>query len=94
MTTRLEEIKYNIHLAVLSAMDEVLAEELGLFHGKPIAIKDKHLPKLLPALDFAIESAMREVYDLLPESINVAPEDIAKSKAQMAQSLANLAALS
>lgn len=54
MTTRLEDIKYACHLAALAAMDEVLAGELGLFKGKPVSIKDKHLPALLPALDHAI----------------------------------------
>ena len=91
--TRLEEIKYACHLAALAAIDEVLADELGLFHGKPVALKDKHLPALLPALNRAIEAAMREVYDLMPESLDVAPEVVARTKAQMEQSLANISDL-
>ena len=88
--TRLEEIKYAAHLAALAAIDEVLASELGLFHGKPITIKDKHLPALLPALDRAIEAAMREVYDLMPESLDVAPEVIERTRQQMKDTLARL----
>lgn len=91
--TKLDDIKFACHCAAFEAIDQVLESELGVFKGKPVRIMDKHLPALIPALDRAIEAAMREVYDLMPESLSVDDATIAKSKEQMARSLAKLAEL-
>lgn len=89
--TRLEEIKFACHCAAMEAIDAKLTEELGI--NRKCWVLDKHLPALLPAIDRAIEAAMREVYDLMPESLDVHPADAKRAQEQMAQSLANIAAL-
>ena len=82
--TELENLKYEIHLAVLETIDQILVERFG---AKAKAT-DADLPKFLPALDAQIERQMRHVYDLLPESINYTPEFIAATRSQLEQARA------
>ena len=79
--TQLEDIKFACHIAALRAIDETLNTELSM--DRNCWILDKHLPALLPAIDRAIEAAMREVYDLMPESLNVDPAFVELTKKQL-----------
>jgi hypothetical protein len=53
---QLEELQYHCHVAALHAIDKVLSQHLG---WRVTWIKDEDLPALLPALDRAIEAALR-----------------------------------
>lgn len=86
--TRLDDIKFACHCAALQAIDHTLNEQLDM--ERAYWIQDTVLPDLLPAIDRAIEHAMRQVYDLMPESLNVTPADVERTRKQMAQSLAAL----
>jgi hypothetical protein len=66
--TKLENIKFACNVAALRAIDETLTEELQI--DRKVWIMDKHLPALLPAMERAVEAAMREVYDLMPEALS------------------------
>lgn len=83
--TRLDDIKFACHVAAFKAIDDTLNEELDM--NRKVWILDAHLPALIPALDRAIEAAMREVYDLMPESLNVSPAAAARVQADMVRSL-------
>jgi hypothetical protein len=82
MATKLEEVLFEVNCAVFRAIDETLNDQLGM--TRKTWIMDKHLPNLIPAIEAATKAAMREVYDLMPESLDVSPEFIAKTKAQLA----------
>lgn len=90
--TRLEEIKYEVNCAVLEAIDAKIAEFLPHFKQKTWVL-DKHLPALLPAVERATEMAMREVYDLLPESMSYEPEFVEHTRQQLEDSLQRVKSL-
>ncbi len=81
MTTRLDDILFEVNCAVFRAIDTTLNDQLGM--ERKCWILDKHLPNLIPAIEAATKAAMREVYELMPESLDVAPEVVAKTKAQL-----------
>lgn len=94
--TRLEELKFAVNNAVLEAMDAKLTEllpELASAIGKRCWVTDKMLPRLLPYIEATVEAALREIYDLLPESLDVDPVFVAKTRQQLTDSLARVAAL-
>lgn len=91
--TRLEEIKFEVNCAAFEAMDEKLRELLPAFGERRTWITDKLLPRLLPALEQATELALREVYDLMPESLDVEPEIVERTRQQLENSLQRVKAL-
>jgi hypothetical protein len=67
MVNRLEKILFEVNCAVFNAIDKTLNNELGM--DRECWILDKNLPTLIPAIEAATKTAMREVYDLMPESL-------------------------
>lgn len=90
--TQLDDIKFAVNCAVFEAIDEKLRELLPEFGGG-IWVKDKHLPQIIPTLEHFTETLLREPYDLLPESLNVDPAFIERSRQQLNDSLARVKAL-
>jgi hypothetical protein len=64
---RLDDILHEVNCAVFRAIDKTLNDELGI--ERKVWIMDKHLPRLIPAIEAATKAAMREVYDLMPEAL-------------------------
>lgn len=90
MATRLEDIKFGVNCAVFEAVDEKLRELIPEFENR-LWVQDKHLPRIIPALEAFVETVMREAYDLMPESMNVDPAFVARSRLQMEHSRARVA---
>lgn len=66
MTTSLDELKYNVNVAVLEAIDAALFP----FIGKAGQVKDEDLPDILPHIERLVEKRLRAFYEYLPESLN------------------------
>jgi hypothetical protein len=64
--TKLDDLKYEINVAVLEAIDTALFP----FLGKAGAVKDEDLPDFLPHLERLVEKRLRAHYEFLPESLN------------------------
>lgn len=64
--TKLDDLKYEVNVAVLEAIDAVLVERFG----KLAMVKDDDLPSILPAVERLTETRLRAVYDHLPEMLN------------------------
>lgn len=83
--TRLDEILFRVNCAVFEAIDATLNDELGM--DRKCWILDKHLPDLIPTLEAVTKTAMREAYDLMPETLDVTSEDAATARAQLAEAM-------
>lgn len=64
--TKLDDLKYEVNVAVLEAIDAVLVERFG----KEAMVKDDDLPSILPAVERLTETRLRAVYSHLPEMLN------------------------
>lgn len=64
--TSLDELKYEVNVAVLEAIDAALFP----FIGKAGAVKDEDLPDFLPHVERLIEKRLRAFYEYLPETLN------------------------
>ena len=91
--SRLATILFEVNCAVSAAIDEKLRELIPERPDIRLWIKDRHLPRLHPAIEATVVQAIRDVSPTLPEELDLDPEFVAKTKAQLEASLTRVGAV-